>query len=96
MTAPNARGLVTAIPFGDEPIADSTQDLIERARLAGLLAEEIASLDASNGAVVAITGDWGSGKTSIMNMAAQQLRGDQRVAGFVEFKPLVAGSSGCE
>lgn len=75
------------LPSGDEPIAASEDDLLGRGRLAQVLADEISSLDVRQGAVVAITGPWGSGKTSLMNMAAAQLRSDPQVLGVVEFNP---------
>lgn len=75
------------LPFGDDPIFAAEDDLLSRGRLAEVLAAEIAGLDVRQGAVVAITGPWGSGKTSLMNLAAARLRTDPSVLGVVEFNP---------
>ncbi len=75
------------LPMGDDPIRKAGEDLLHRERLAEALASEIKSLDASRGAVLAITGPWGSGKTSLMNLATDPLRGDPAVLAVVEFNP---------
>jgi predicted KAP-like P-loop ATPase len=75
------------LPFGDDPIDTPEDDLLGRERLAEVLAAEISSVDARRGAVVAITGPWGSGKTSLMNLAAARLNKDAQVLGVVEFNP---------
>ena len=79
--------------LGDDPILTAAEDQFDRSGLSGALAREIAELDASRGAVVAITGSWGSGKTSLMNLTAERLRADEGVLGVVEFNPwLFSGS----
>ena len=75
------------LPFGDNPVSNPSEDLLGRNDLAGVLASEISEMDASEGAVVAITGPWGSGKTSLMNLVATQLRCDESILGVVEFNP---------
>lgn len=75
------------LPFGDDPITAIEDDLLGRSALADVLAAEIGALDAQHGAVVAITGPWGSGKTSLMNLTAARLRQDENVLGVVEFNP---------
>jgi energy-coupling factor transporter ATP-binding protein EcfA2 len=61
------------------------EDLLDRAGLAALLADEVQSLNASQGAVVGVLGDWGSGKTSLLNMLVEQLK-DSSIP-VVEFNP---------
>ncbi len=75
------------LPSGDDPIARAEDDLLGREGLAKVLAAAIAALDARQGAVVAITGAWGSGKTSLMNLTAARLGDDPGVLGIVEFNP---------
>jgi hypothetical protein len=75
------------MPFGDDPISDPSDDLLGRDSLAEALSAEIAALNAQHGVVVAITGPWGSGKTSLMNLTAARLRNDPGVFGVVEFNP---------
>lgn len=80
------------IPFGDDPITSIDQDLLGRARLAEAFAEEVRTLDATPGAVAGMIEAWGSGETSLMNMAASRLREADDVVAVVEFNPwLFAG-----
>jgi predicted KAP-like P-loop ATPase len=53
---------------GDNPINDASEDLLGRVEVAKSMATEIRELDSSEGFVVAITGPWGSGKTSLVNL----------------------------
>jgi hypothetical protein len=57
---------------GDNPIQSRDDDLLGRAPLAKSFADQVLSLDASQGLVVGVLGAWGSGKTSFVNLA----RGD--------------------
>ena len=75
-----------SLPLGDNPVQFPSEDLLRRQPLAEALAQEIEALDASRGAVVAITGPWGSGKTSIMNLTADILCSNDSVT-VVEFNP---------
>ncbi|MFJ9776887.1 P-loop NTPase fold protein [Kitasatospora sp. NPDC101157] len=58
---------------GDDPIDSAADDLLQRADLARTFAAEIRRISARQGAVVALTGRWGSGKTSLLNLAAETL-----------------------
>lgn len=78
--------MTSQLPFGDQPIETTDQDLLERAPLAGIVARQIASLDASQGAVVGVLGAWGAGKTSLLNLILEQLGADPSVT-VVEFNP---------
>jgi len=53
----------------DDPITTRDEDALGRDRVARVIAGEIRSLDARKGAVVAVLGPWGSGKTSVVNLA---------------------------
>lgn len=57
----------------DHPIVLNQDDLLRRGPFAQIVAEEIQSLDVSHGTVVAITGPWGSGKTSFVNLIKNNL-----------------------
>lgn len=59
-------------PSGDEPLDDLSQDRLGREGFVKLLVEEIRSAPAS-GFVIGVTGSWGSGKTSVINMAVSSL-----------------------
>ncbi|UUZ59464.1 KAP family P-loop NTPase fold protein [Nocardioides sp. B-3] len=82
----NGGNVAEALPFGDHPIDDVSMDVLNRSPLAVALAEELESVDASKGLVAAITGRWGSGKTSLMNLTAVRLRANESVR-VVEFNP---------
>ena len=57
----------------DEPIRTVEDDSLERQRLAQSIAEKILSRDISNCMVIGISGPWGSGKTSLLNLVYRQL-----------------------
>jgi hypothetical protein len=56
---------------GDNPIDGQTGDRLDRAEFATRFANDVLSLDATRGMVVAVTGPWGSGKTSFLNMCRE-------------------------
>jgi len=74
------------LPFGDHPIDEPGQDVLGRNPLADALGEELNRVDVSRGAVAAITGAWGSGKTSLMNLTAKRLGGMTGIR-LIEFNP---------
>lgn len=77
--------------LADHPIDTAKDDLLSRSGLAKILATELREIPAEQGSVAAITGDWGSGKTSLLNMVREQLRGRDDVT-LVTFNPwLFAG-----
>lgn len=53
----------------DRPIESDKDDLLERASFASHLGKAICECDAKDGFVIGIYGEWGSGKTSVINMA---------------------------
>jgi hypothetical protein len=70
----------------DNAIRSSAQDSIGRADVAVAFAEELRSLDASEGAVAAIMGPWGSGKTSFANLVRESLATEPTLP-VVDFNP---------
>ena len=54
---------------GDNPIRKPEDDVLGRSKVARSFAEQVLSLDASQGVVVGVLGPWGSGKTSFVNLA---------------------------
>ncbi|MGH8730032.1 MAG: KAP family P-loop NTPase fold protein [Burkholderiales bacterium] len=57
----------------DEPIMKPEEDLLGRANLASVIADEIRNIEASDGFVVGVLGPWGSGKTSLINLIQNKL-----------------------
>ena len=66
----------SAKPIGiraDNPIAAESEDTLGRSELASSFADQIFTLDASQGMVVGVLGPWGSGKTSFVNLCRLHL-----------------------
>ena len=53
----------------DNPIKKPEEDVLGRARTARSFAEQVLSLDVTEGVVVGVLGPWGSGKTSFINLS---------------------------
>lgn len=53
----------------DNPIQKTEDDVLGRDKPAKSFAEQVLSLDATEGVVVGVLGPWGSGKTSFVNLA---------------------------
>jgi KAP family P-loop domain len=58
---------------GDNPIKNPEDDALGRSAPAAAFADQIASLDTSEGVVVGVLGPWGSGKTSFVNLSRANL-----------------------
>ena len=57
----------------DEPIADSEHDALSRGKLAESIASKIISRDTESCMVVGISGPWGSGKSSLLNLIKEHI-----------------------
>jgi predicted KAP-like P-loop ATPase len=75
---------VSLIEQGDAPIATLSEDRLGRRSFAEALAAEVMAAPAAGGYVMGLTGPWGSGKTSILNMTADAI-GDDAIV--VQFNP---------
>lgn len=69
---PEMRGAPPIIT-GDNPIKSTIEDSLGRYPSARSFARHLLRLDASEGFVVGVMGPWGSGKTSFVNLARQDL-----------------------
>jgi KAP family P-loop domain len=77
----------------DLPIQRSTEDLLERSALARALADVLYRHRGMDSLVVAVRGDWGSGKTSIKNLVVEALtRPEVPQMRVVTFNPWQWGS----
>lgn len=75
----------TPSQFGDRPIEDVSQDRFRRQPFAELLARQIVALPGEDSHVIGLLGSWGSGKTSIINLASKVL--EQNGIAVVHFNP---------
>ena len=57
----------------DSPIADKSQDRLNRYAFSSALAKTILNLSTTDVFTIGLYGKWGSGKTSIINMALQEI-----------------------
>jgi hypothetical protein len=73
----------------DAPIHSQASDLLGRTGFAASCAEAIANWQDDASLVIAIWGDWGSGKSSLKNLIIENLDGlgDDRRPAIVEFNP---------
>lgn len=76
----------------DRPIEKAEQDRLGRRGFASSIARQIRFAPRDESFVLALTGPWGSGKTSILNMIEEQLGLEEPSALFLRFNPwLFAG-----
>lgn len=59
----------------DNPIRKPKDDILGRTKVARSFAEQVLSLDVTEGVVVGVLGPWGSGKTSFVNLTRTYLEG---------------------
>ena len=59
--------------INDLPILNKSQDLLDRNRFASNIADTIMSINAENGFCISIQGPWGSGKSSVLNLIADDI-----------------------
>ena len=72
----------------DRPITKVEDDLLGRSEFSADLASAMASWHGNDSLVVALHGDWGSGKSSIKNMALSRLDGiTEKKPDVIEFSP---------
>lgn len=69
----------------DNPIRKPEDDALGRSKVARSFAEQVLSLDVSEGVVVGVLGPWGSGKTSFVNLARERLEAGS--AAILDFNP---------
>lgn len=76
--------------ISDNPIKDINSDLLDRKNSAENFAKHIFSFNYKEGLVVGICGEWGSGKTSYINLMKPEL---QQKAIVVDFNPWMFSDS---
>ena len=76
--------------ISDVPISSKSDDLFDRASWAAQLANVISNINTPNAFTVGITGSWGSGKTSMLNMVVEELQDREYTT--VRFSPWLFSS----
>ena len=76
----------------DTPISRLADDKLGFAGIARHLAGVFLRNDLSDGLVVGIEGAWGSGKSSLANLALDILKSEESVLPIVRFSPWIVGS----
>jgi len=77
--------------FADNPISTASEDLLQRSKFVERIVREIDMIDASQGYVLAVMGQWGSGKTSVLNLVKGCLQNKEILV--VDYNPwLLSGT----
>jgi Cdc6-like AAA superfamily ATPase len=72
----------------DRPIESRDADLLDRKEFADYLADAVRGWTGKDSLVLALYGEWGSGKSSIKNMVLDSLKSDETTSPYiVEFDP---------
>jgi predicted KAP-like P-loop ATPase len=69
----------------DEPIAKFSDDLLRRKEFALALATDVRLAPRESGFVIGLSGEWGAGKTSVLQLVAEAL--DDELSATVSFNP---------
>ena len=78
---------------GDRPIESRRGDLLGRHSFAEAIAEQILSTPPKSGFVGAVAGEWGCGKSSVLNMIDELLKEDGNPAIVLRFNPWLFGGA---
>ena len=71
----------------DRPIERREQDRLGRRSFAEAIARQVCAVPAEHGFTIAVEGEWGSGKTSVLNMVAEALENSQTATAVLRFNP---------
>ena len=70
----------------DKPIEKQEEDLLGRANFSNQLGKAIYEYNEKSGLVIGLFGEWGTGKTSVVNMAENEIK---RLSEKDDNKPLI-------
>ena len=73
--------------YKDKPIEKSEEDLLNRADFSNSLGDAILKWRHKESWVIALTGDWGIGKTSVKNLVVNRIKTTNQDTRIIEFKP---------
>lgn len=71
----------------DRPISTAAADKLHRKEFAVSLADEVASMPAGPGRVIALVGPWGAGKTSVLELIKERLKDNPQSPLVVDVNP---------
>ena len=77
----------------DRPIERRQQDSLGRRSFAEAVARQVHAVPAEHGFTIAVVGEWGSGKTSVLNMVAETLEDDEDAPAVLRFNPWLFGGT---
>lgn len=77
----------------DRPIEHRQQDRLGRRSFAEAIARQVRVIPAEHGFTIAVMGEWGSGKTSVLNMVAETLEDDEDATAVLRFNPWLFGGA---
>ena len=77
----------------DRPIERRQQDRLGRRSFAEAIAQQVCAIPIEHGFTIAVVGEWGSGKTSVLNMVAEALRDDEDAIAILHFNPWLFSSA---
>ena len=77
----------------DRPIEFRYQDRLGRRSFAVAVARQVRTVPVAHGFTIAVVGEWGSGKTSVLNMVAETLEDDGDATAVLRFNPWLFGST---
>ena len=73
--------------YKDKPIENAEEDLLNRADFSNSLADAILKWRHKESWIIALTGDWGIGKTSVKNLVINRIKTTNQDTRIIEFKP---------
>ena len=73
----------------ERPISTAAEDKLERGAFIGRLCDAVIArgTDKATGVIIGITGPWGSGKSSVLNLLSDHIRENYADAVLVRFDP---------
>ncbi|MXX25458.1 MAG: AAA family ATPase, partial [Caldilineaceae bacterium SB0668_bin_21] len=77
----------------DRPVEHRQQDRLGRRSFAEAIARQVRVIPAEHGFTIAVMGEWGSGKTSVLNMVAETLEEEEDATAVLRFNPWLFGGA---
>ena len=72
--------------YSDKPILSKKEDFLKRKYFAELVAKSLENLNSQDTFTIGLYGQWGTGKTSLVNMILEEIKENEKVV-IVRFEP---------